>query len=131
MKMGMPLDMAFLAGLFSRCFLWGLQWVSSIESPRYIHRISLDRNYGAEPSYYRVYKKPMASGSEVLGLATLPAGTTFEVLKVLRCVNCYLDFGERVEAVVRFTSTNSFRDRKVKVSTDLLGDPFFKVPDPE
>ena len=34
----------------------------------------------------------------------LGIGTTSRVLRVMRCTDCYLDFTERVEAVVEITS---------------------------
>ena len=94
----------------------------------YIHRVSLDRNYKPTPSAYFVYGRPMAtSGPEVLSHAELPIGTTFQVLKVMRCTDCFLDFGERVEAVVRITSVDKFNDTDVRVSTKLLGFSFIEA----
>jgi hypothetical protein len=93
----------------------------------YIHRVSLDQNYKPTPSAYVVYGRRMAtSGPEVVSHAELPIGTTFQVLKVMRCTNCFLDFGERVEAVVKITSADRFNDTEDRVSTTLLGLTFIE-----
>ncbi len=94
----------------------------------FIHLVSLDRSYKPTPSVYFVYGRPMAtSGPEVLSHAELPIGTTFQVLQVKRCTDCFLDFGERVEAVVRITSGDRFNDTDVRVSTKLLGSSFIEA----
>ena len=93
----------------------------------HIYRISMERNYKLEPSVYIVYAPPGIGGPEVLSQAKLPVNTTFIVLKVMKCVDCYLDFGERVHVIVKLTSTNSFDDREVQISKDLLGSSFIEI----
>jgi hypothetical protein len=94
----------------------------------YIQRVSMDHNYKPTPSVYMVYGMKMAdSGPEVLSSAELPIGTTFTVLKVMRCTDCYLDFEERVRAVVTITSSDKFNDVEVNVSDKLLGSTFVEV----
>jgi hypothetical protein len=44
----------------------------------------------------------------------------------MRCTNCFLDFGERVEAVVKITSADRFNDTEDRVSTTLLGLTFIE-----
>jgi hypothetical protein len=93
----------------------------------HIYRISMERNYKPDPSVYIVYAPPGIEGPEVLSKADLPVNTTFEVLKVMRCVDCYLDSGERVHVVAKFTSTNAFNDREVQISKELIGSSFIEM----
>lgn len=95
--------------------------------PTKIYRISMDQNYKPEPSVYIVHSIPGISGPEVLSRAELPVGTTFQVLKVMRCTDCYLDFKERVHLVVKLTSASAFSDREIRVGYDLLGGTFAEV----
>ena len=93
-----------------------------------IYRISMDQDGKPEPSVYVVYPRRGLSGPEVLSHAVLPVGTTFQVLKVMRCTDCYLDFGERIHVVVRLTSTSEFRDWEIQVDyEDLVGGAFAEV----
>jgi hypothetical protein len=92
-----------------------------------IYRISMDQNYRPEPSVYVVMGLPGISGPEVLTRAELPVGTTFQVLKVMRCTDCYLDFKERIHVVVKLTSISLFNDREIQVDYDLLGGTFVEV----
>jgi hypothetical protein len=85
-----------------------------------IYRVSLAENYQPEPSEYFVSDFEI-SGPEVLAAATLPAGTTLEVTKVMKCTNCYLDIRGRVQAIVRFRSTGQYSDVPVQVPIELFG----------
>jgi hypothetical protein len=99
--------------------------------PTKIYRISMQQNYKREPSVYIVKPLPGISGPEVLSGASLPVGTTFQVLKVMRCTDCYLDFKERVNVVVRLTSTSEFNDGEIQVDNELLGASFAEVRNAE
>jgi len=106
------------------------QYVGQIyksESKTTVCRISFDQNYKPEPSHYIVVSRPNCSGPEVISYAELPIGTTFKVLKVLRCTNCFLDFEERVKLMVQLISTDSFNDRDVEVNAKLIGSAFVLV----
>jgi hypothetical protein len=99
--------------------------------PTKIYRISMEQNYKREPSVYVVTPLPGISGPEVLSGASLPVGTTLQVLKVMRCTDCYLDFKERVYVVVRLISTSEFNDRQIQVDNELLGTIFAEVRNAE
>src|SRR5512139_1748108 len=120
----MRVSVAAMALTLASCYLVSYEDVSA-QSPysqyigkhyksvrkAYIQRVSMDQNYKPTPSVYVVYGIKMAdSGPEVLSSAELPIGTTFTVLKVMRCTDCYLDFEERVHAVVAITSSDKFND---------------------
>lgn len=92
-----------------------------------IYRVSMDPNYKLTPSVYIVKSSPGIAGPEVLSQVGLPVGTTLRVLKVMRCTNCYLDFGERIHMVVQITSSDSFNDAEERVDNNLFKSLFVEV----
>jgi len=97
------------------------------QSPTIIYRVSFDLNYKPEPSHYVIKSPPGFSGPEVISRKELPTGTTFEVLKVFKCTNCFLDFKERVKLIVKLTSTELFNDREVEINIEQIGGTFIPL----
>jgi hypothetical protein len=94
-----------------------------------VYRISMDQNYGALPSVYKIVAAPGFSGPEILSRTDLPAGTTMQILSVKRCIDCYLDSSPRVHMVVRLASIRQFDDFELQVSNNILSEHMKKIPD--
>ena len=88
--------------------------------PVAIHGITMEKNYAPILDHYIVTTFPGIGGREVLSQGELVVGTTVRVRKVMRCVDCYLDFAPRVHAVVDITSSDKYRDAPVQVDLGLL-----------
>lgn len=80
----------------------------------------MEKNYAPILDHYTVTAFPGISGREVLSQGELVVGTTVRVQKLMGCIDCYLDVGPRVHAVVEITSSNKYRDAPVQVDLDLL-----------
>lgn len=85
-----------------------------------IYGITVERGYAPILAYYRVTTLPGISGPEVLSTDRLAVGTTCRIVKVLRCTDCYLDFEERIDAVVEITSREEFTRAPVKIKLRLF-----------
>lgn len=99
-------------------------------SEMHVYRISMDANYGPNPSRYKIIPPPGIDGPEVLSVASIPAGSTLQVQAVERCIDCYLDREPRIETVVLVTSEDRFHDLEVRVSQGHLLRHTRKVPEP-
>ena len=96
-----------------------------------IHGVTMDRNYAKVLDHYSVMVVPGFGGREVLSKDELPPGTEFQVLKVMVCTDCYLDFGERVHLVVKVTSSAAYDAAPVNVPYEYVMDSppvFVEIP---
>jgi hypothetical protein len=64
------------------------------------------------------------TGPELVSRDTLPPGTLIIVDSVHRCKNCFLDFGERLEAHIRIPRYRSAFDHPVKIALKYLEPQF-------
>lgn len=85
-----------------------------------IYGITVERGYAPILAHYTVTTLPGIGGPEVLSTHRLAVGTTCRIVKVIRCTNCFLDSGGRVEAVVEITSRQEFTRAPVKVKIGLF-----------
>jgi hypothetical protein len=85
-----------------------------------IYRISMDPDYGPSPSEYTIAPPPGFTGPEVLSSANLRVGSTFDVLAVKRCTNCYLEAHERAKLLVRLNSDKRFNSLEVYLPMEFL-----------
>ena len=95
-----------------------------------IHGVTMDRNYAPILDHYTVTMPPGFAGREVLSREDLPPGTEFRVMKIMRCTDCYLDFGERVHLVENITSSGAYGSAEIHVPIDLISDkdpPFVEL----
>lgn len=54
------------------------------------HGITIESNYEKILNHYSITPLPGFSGPEVLSTTTLPKGTKFKIIKVIRCIDCFL-----------------------------------------
>lgn len=107
--------------------LVGQHLVSTAEAR--IYGISNDRNYAPVLGGFVVTGLPGIGGPEVLSEASLPKGTIIEVLEIRRCTDCYLDFGERLELLLKIESASGFETAPVSMDMKYLQetDPLFRA----
>jgi hypothetical protein len=101
--------------------LVGRRFVSTVEGR--IHGVTNERNYRPPIEVYVVTPLPGFGGPEVLSTLKLPKGTVVEVLKVMRCDDCYFDFEKRVELVLRLESVPGLESAKVVTNLENVGSP--------
>jgi len=93
------------------------------EKPVAIHGISMERDYKPVLDHYTVTGIPGIRGPEVLSQKKFESGVTVKVLRVMRCTDCFLDPGGRVEVVVEVTSSDDFTKAPVKMNIKYLEGP--------
>ena len=87
----------------------------------HISGVNAPPGYEKTVDYYVINPiSPSWSGPELITRDSLPAGTEIKVESVRRCTNCILDFGERVEAVVRIPTYRTPSDLPIRISLDYL-----------
>lgn len=93
-----------------------------------IYRVSMEANYGPEPSLYTLVPSPGFDGPEVLSRTDFPEGSNLRVLAVERCKDCYLDAEPRLQVKTRILSNQAFGDQEVYVSLGLLSSHMQALP---
>lgn len=83
----------------------------------------MERDYKPVLDHYKVTGIPGIGGPEVLSQKRFESGVTVRVLRVMRCTDCYLDPGGRVEVVVEVTSSDDFTRAPVMMNIKYLEGP--------
>ncbi len=79
-----------------------------------INGATLERNYKKQIDVYIVNVFPGFSGSEVVCSGRLPAGTEFQISKVMRCTNC--PFETRLEIIIDILTNDKHDNAPVGMS---------------
>lgn len=85
-----------------------------------IHGVTRDDGPVKTLHYYTVEMLPGFRGREVLSREELPPGTEFQVMKIMRCKECYLVFEERVHLVVHMVSSRAYDSAEIRVPIYLI-----------
>lgn len=95
-----------------------------------IHGVNMDSPIGKKIHGYSVTPHPGMGGREIINREELTIGSTILLNKVLRCTNCYLDFGVRHSYVIDVLSSNKYRNHEVRMREYFGGiDLVFKLDD--
>jgi hypothetical protein len=97
--------------------LIGIKCISKKEL--FIYGISNDPDYKKVVDDYTVMEPPGIGGSEVVSKDVLPIGTSFKIVRVERCNNCF-PFKANERLVIELLSNSKFKDRPVTIDSDRI-----------
>ncbi|MEP7706544.1 hypothetical protein [Paraglaciecola sp. 25GB23A] len=80
-----------------------------------LHGVTMEPNYEKVLHQYALMESPGFSGPEVLSKANIPVGTLFNLVKVIRCVDCIF---KKEKLVLEFTSSDKYKDAPITYSYD-------------
>jgi hypothetical protein len=80
-----------------------------------IHGVTMEPNYEEILHHYALMEAPGFSGPEVLSREEIPIGTKFNLVKVIRCVDCTF---KREKIVLEFISGDKYQDAQITYSYD-------------
>jgi len=81
-----------------------------------IHGVTMEPNYEKILHHYALMKSPGFSGPEVLSKEKISIGTSFKLVKVIRCIDCTF---KKEKIVLEFTSSDKYKDAPITYSYDL------------
>jgi len=97
--------------------LIGTKYTSTKEL--FIYGISNDPNYKKIVDNYTVMEPPGIGGPEVISKDVLPIGTSFKIIRVERCNNCF-PFKANERLVIELLSSSKFKDHPVTIDSDRI-----------
>ena len=80
-----------------------------------IHVVTMEPNYEPILHHYSLMEAPGFSGPEVLSRQEVPIGTKFNLVKVIRCIDCTF---KKERIVVEFISNGHYQDAPITFSYD-------------
>jgi|GEM_PF-2507047 len=82
-----------------------------------IHGVTMESNYENILHHYSLMKSPGFSGPEVLSKEKVLIGTSFKLIKVIRCIDCTF---KKEKIVLELTSSDKYKDAPIIYSYDLF-----------
>ncbi len=96
------------------------------QSKLLIHGINRAHPNGQDIDYYMVTVEPGFSDWSVNYYGFIPIGSTIEIIDVRSCVNCFLDFGARIELGIRINPRDGYDQKQTLLSNGFGGSDIFE-----